>query len=110
MLCDLRQSLRLWGGAQRSWGPHATCGDRVQVVWTERPFSFVLDVQVGMRHFHYARNKYHCPIINLDKLWTLVGEEVRRCALRSGTVGRGKTAGEQHGAGRGQGSVRGRRL
>jgi large subunit ribosomal protein L27Ae len=22
------------------------------------------------------KNKYHCPIINLDKLWTLVGEQV----------------------------------
>jgi len=33
--------------------------------------------QVGMRHFHYSRNKYHCPIVNLDKIWSLVGEEVR---------------------------------
>jgi hypothetical protein len=31
-----------------------------------------------MRHFHYSRNKYHCPIVNLDKIWSLVGEEVRR--------------------------------
>jgi large subunit ribosomal protein L27Ae len=29
-----------------------------------------------MRHFHYQRNHYFNPIINLDKLWTLVGEEV----------------------------------
>jgi large subunit ribosomal protein L27Ae len=29
-----------------------------------------------MRHFHYVRNKYHCPIVNLDKIWSLVGEEV----------------------------------
>eukprot|EP00195_Chlamydomonas_chlamydogama_P011995 CAMPEP_0202892522 /NCGR_PEP_ID=MMETSP1392-20130828/2232_1 /ASSEMBLY_ACC=CAM_ASM_000868 /TAXON_ID=225041 /ORGANISM="Chlamydomonas chlamydogama, Strain SAG 11-48b" /LENGTH=147 /DNA_ID=CAMNT_0049576513 /DNA_START=35 /DNA_END=478 /DNA_ORIENTATION=+ len=33
--------------------------------------------KVGMRHFHYVRNKYFCPIINLDKVWTLVGEETR---------------------------------
>ena len=30
-----------------------------------------------MRHFHKQKNHYHCPIINLDKLWTLVGEEKR---------------------------------
>jgi large subunit ribosomal protein L27Ae len=30
-----------------------------------------------MRYFHFSKNKYHCPIINLDKLWSLVGEEVR---------------------------------
>lgn len=33
--------------------------------------------QVGMRIYHKLKNHYHCPIINLDKLWTLVGEEVR---------------------------------
>ena len=30
-----------------------------------------------MRTFHKLKNHFHCPIINLDKLWTLVGEEVR---------------------------------
>ena len=30
-----------------------------------------------MRHYHKTTNKYHCPIINLDKIWSLVGEEVR---------------------------------
>ncbi|CAG8645407.1 4541_t:CDS:2, partial [Gigaspora margarita] len=34
--------------------------------------------KVGMRHFHMTRNKYHRPIINLDKLWTLVPEETRK--------------------------------
>lgn len=29
-----------------------------------------------MRHFHLQRNHYHCPIVNLDKLWSLVGEDV----------------------------------
>ena len=24
-----------------------------------------------------TRNKYHCPIINVDKLWTLVSEQTR---------------------------------
>jgi large subunit ribosomal protein L27Ae len=33
--------------------------------------------KVGMRYFHLSKNKYFCPVINLDKLWTLVGEEGR---------------------------------
>ena len=33
-----------------------------------------------MRHFHLTKNKYFCPVINLDKLWTLVGEEARVAA------------------------------
>ena len=33
--------------------------------------------KVGMRHFHLTRNKYHQPIINLDKLWSLVSEQTR---------------------------------
>jgi hypothetical protein len=33
-------------------------------------------MQVGMRYFNLKKNKYFCPIINLDKLWSLVGEEV----------------------------------
>ena len=35
-----------------------------------------LRLQVGMRYFNKRTNKYFNPIINLDKLWTLVGEEV----------------------------------
>ena len=33
--------------------------------------------KVGMRYFHLQRNKFHCPIINLDRIWALVGEEAR---------------------------------
>lgn len=33
--------------------------------------------QVGMRYFHLNKNKYFTPIVNLDKLWSMVGEEVR---------------------------------
>ncbi|KAF5836155.1 component of cytosolic 80S ribosome and 60S large subunit [Dunaliella salina] len=36
--------------------------------------------KVGMRYFHINKNKYHNPIVNLDKLWSLVGEEVRQNA------------------------------
>ncbi|KAJ3616937.1 hypothetical protein Zmor_008929, partial [Zophobas morio] len=28
--------------------------------------------KVGMRHFHLTRQKYYRPIINCDKLWTLL--------------------------------------
>lgn len=35
-----------------------------------------------MRYFHLSKNKYFCPIINLDKLWTLVGEEGRLAAAK----------------------------
>jgi len=31
----------------------------------------------GMRHFHLKRNQDFCPIVNLDKLWTLVSEDTR---------------------------------
>ena len=33
--------------------------------------------KVGMRHLHLTRNKYHCPAINLDSLWSLVSEKLR---------------------------------
>lgn len=31
-----------------------------------------------MRHYHLLRNPLHKPIINLDKLWTLVPTDVRK--------------------------------
>ena len=30
-----------------------------------------------MRYFHKTNNQFHRPIVNLDKIWTLVGEDVR---------------------------------
>lgn len=30
-----------------------------------------------MRYFHKTNQKFFCPTINLDKLWTLIPEEVR---------------------------------
>uniref|UniRef100_A0A7S2WUG5 Large ribosomal subunit protein uL15/eL18 domain-containing protein n=1 Tax=Rhizochromulina marina TaxID=1034831 RepID=A0A7S2WUG5_9STRA len=30
--------------------------------------------KVGMRRFHLLRNREHCPILNLDKLWSLAPE------------------------------------
>ena len=31
-----------------------------------------------MRYFHKTQNKFFCPTINVEKLWTLVSAEVRR--------------------------------
>jgi large subunit ribosomal protein L27Ae len=31
--------------------------------------------KVGMRHFHLTGNQYWRPVINVDKLWSLVPEE-----------------------------------
>jgi hypothetical protein len=30
-----------------------------------------------MRNFHIKASKDYCPVINLDKLWTLVSEQTR---------------------------------
>jgi len=32
----------------------------------------------GMRHFHFQRNQVWRPIVNIDKLWTLVSEQNRK--------------------------------
>ena len=34
--------------------------------------------KVGMRHFHLTKQKYWCPTINLDRLWSLVSEQTRQ--------------------------------
>lgn len=39
--------------------------------------------KVGMRHFHYTRNKYFEPIVNVDKIWTLLGDKVRAEATKN---------------------------
>ncbi|KAJ6807194.1 putative 60S ribosomal protein L27a-3 [Iris pallida] len=33
--------------------------------------------KVGMRYFHRLRNKFHCPTLNVDRLWSLVPESAR---------------------------------
>ncbi|KAJ3065668.1 60S ribosomal protein L28, partial [Quaeritorhiza haematococci] len=33
--------------------------------------------KVGMRYFHKTKNQYHCPAINVDKLWSYIPEELR---------------------------------
>ncbi|KAL9940644.1 hypothetical protein V8E36_000132 [Tilletia maclaganii] len=41
--------------------------------------------KVGMRHYHLTRNSTHRPVINLDKLWTLVPAETRKGLTSSST-------------------------
>ncbi|PWN53280.1 putative RPL28-60S large subunit ribosomal protein L27a.e [Violaceomyces palustris] len=41
--------------------------------------------KVGMRHFHLTRNHAHRPVINLDKIWTLVPAEQRKGLTASST-------------------------
>ncbi|KAF9425839.1 60S ribosomal protein L28 [Podila epigama] len=42
--------------------------------------------KVGMRRFHLTRNGQHCPIVNLDTLWTLVSEQTRKNAAKKTEV------------------------
>ncbi|KAF0922317.1 hypothetical protein E2562_031809 [Oryza meyeriana var. granulata] len=28
--------------------------------------------KVGMRYFHRLRNKFHCPAVNVERLWSMV--------------------------------------
>ena len=40
--------------------------------------------KVGMRHYHLLRNRYHMPVLNVDRLWSLVGDETRKAAAAAG--------------------------
>ncbi|KAF8390489.1 hypothetical protein HHK36_025015 [Tetracentron sinense] len=33
--------------------------------------------KVGMRYFHKLRNKFYNPIVNIDKLWSLIPQEIK---------------------------------
>jgi len=44
--------------------------------------------KVGMRHFHLTRQSQHRPIVNLDKLWTLVSEQTREKYAKIGKDGK----------------------
>ncbi|VVC89819.1 60S ribosomal protein L27a [Leptidea sinapis] len=33
--------------------------------------------KLGMRNYHFRKNTNFCPVLNLDKLWTLVSEQTR---------------------------------
>merc|ERR1712130_177888 len=38
--------------------------------------------KVGMRYYHKTQNKFFCPTVNIDRLWTLVSEQQRVNALK----------------------------
>ncbi|KAK3013612.1 hypothetical protein RJ639_009315 [Escallonia herrerae] len=40
--------------------------------------------KVGMRFFHHLNNKFHCPVVDIERLWSLVPQEVREKAVGSG--------------------------
>ncbi|XP_010256270.1 PREDICTED: 60S ribosomal protein L27a-2-like [Nelumbo nucifera] len=33
--------------------------------------------KVGMRYFHKLCNKFYCPIVNIDKLWSMIPQDVK---------------------------------
>jgi len=33
--------------------------------------------KVGMRYFHKTQQQFHCPTVNVDRLWTLVSDRLR---------------------------------
>ncbi|KAG6483200.1 hypothetical protein ZIOFF_059842 [Zingiber officinale] len=41
--------------------------------------------KVGMRHFRLLRNKYHCPIVNVGRFWSIVSDDdVKDAASKDG--------------------------
>uniref|UniRef100_A0AB38Z7E2 Universal ribosomal protein uL15 n=1 Tax=Paeonia suffruticosa TaxID=45171 RepID=A0AB38Z7E2_PAESU len=39
--------------------------------------------KVGMRYFHKLRNKFYCPIINVDKIASLIPQDVKEKATKT---------------------------
>lgn len=39
--------------------------------------------KVGMRHFHLLKQKYWAPVVNVEKLWSLVPKDVKAKALNN---------------------------
>ncbi|KAK3009836.1 hypothetical protein RJ639_012425 [Escallonia herrerae] len=33
--------------------------------------------KVGLSYFHHFRNKFHCPVVNVEHIWSLVSQEAR---------------------------------
>ncbi|KAK2991168.1 hypothetical protein RJ640_015473 [Escallonia rubra] len=42
--------------------------------------------KVGMSYFHRLRNKFHCPVVNVEHLWSLVPQEAQEKAAGSGAT------------------------
>ena len=39
-----------------------------------------------MRYFHKLKQQFHCPVINVEKLWTLVSEEAKKSCPKGKAV------------------------
>jgi large subunit ribosomal protein L27Ae len=44
--------------------------------------------KVGMRYFHLTRNQYYCPVINVEKLWSLVPEKSQSLVEKNAKEGK----------------------
>jgi len=75
-----------WRSWSRRWyAPPQVCPfDRISVGLTDNFTFYRINFdkyhpgyfgKVGMRRFHLTRNQYWRPVINVDKLWSLVPEE-----------------------------------
>ncbi|KAK3027914.1 hypothetical protein RJ639_040597 [Escallonia herrerae] len=42
--------------------------------------------KVGMSYFHRFRSKFHCPVVNVEHLWSLVPHETREKVAGSGVA------------------------
>merc|ERR1712230_360794 len=42
--------------------------------------------KVGMRYFHKTQNQFHRPVLNVDKLWSLVSKQTRTVKRKDGKV------------------------
>ncbi|XP_008784311.1 60S ribosomal protein L27a-3-like [Phoenix dactylifera] len=40
--------------------------------------------KVGMRYFHRLRNKFYCPTVNVERLWSLIPDDVKESAAAGG--------------------------
>jgi len=48
--------------------------------------------KVGQRYFHRTSNKFYCPTVNLDKIWTFVSDNTRKFYSDAKNQGKGKKA------------------
>ncbi|RAL47455.1 unnamed protein product [Cuscuta campestris] len=39
--------------------------------------------KVGMRYFHRLRNRFHCPTVNIEQIWSLLPPEAKEKAAKS---------------------------
>ncbi|KAI5065289.1 hypothetical protein GOP47_0019984 [Adiantum capillus-veneris] len=42
--------------------------------------------KVGMRYFHNTMNKFHCPIVNVDHLFSLLSDSAKSAPKRKGPL------------------------